>query len=118
MTSAYKWEIAKKMCGDLRAYKDPKDGEFHKDRRSCPIYGCRESELAAKLAVREVFAILGVDIDHPEQVNKFRKGINFGQDLQKFANRGIITFVVVVATLAAGSLFLGIAYKLKLFIEK
>jgi hypothetical protein len=93
------------------------DGRIYPERRyierRCPIAGCVEPQVAADRAVKRVFEIMGVDVDKPEQVNQFRKGINFGQDLQKFANRGLMTIVIVVCTLGVGALFLGIAYKIK-----
>lgn len=91
--------------------------DFIERRKStCPSSGCREPELAASeaadKAVRQVFAILGVNIDEPKEVENFRDGLRFGQSMLKLANRGIIAFVVVLASGAAVALLLGIKVKL------
>ena len=82
------------------------------ERRGCPALGCREPKEAAKRAVHEVFSILGVDVDNPEQVEKFREGLRFGQSMLKFANRGLMTFIIVSAASATAALWLGIKAKI------
>lgn len=57
------------------------------------------AEHAAKMAVKKVFSILGVDIDRPESVEEFREDLRFGKRMRKAANHGFLAFVGV-ATVA------------------
>jgi len=52
----------------------------------------------AKAAVKEVFAILGVDVDDPEKVEEFRKDLRFGGDMRRMRDRGVLTIVGVCFT--------------------
>lgn len=52
----------------------------------------------AKAAVKEVFAILGVDVDDPEKVEEFRKDLRFGGDMRRMRDRGVLTMVGIVFT--------------------
>ena len=61
---------------------------------------CRYSEDAAKKAVKDVFSILGVDVDEPAQVEEFRKDLRFGQAMRKVADKGVFALV--------GAIFVGI----------
>ena len=45
---------------------------------------------AAKIAVQNVFAILGVDIDDPRQVEEFRQDLRFGGRLRRAADKGFM----------------------------
>lgn len=77
----------------------PYEGE---ERRagSCPAPGCRLPEAAADAAVKKVFAIFGVNIDDPQQVQQL-------QDLLRFlatAKRTISVVLVGSMTVATGSL--------------
>lgn len=56
---------------------------------------------SAELAVKKVFAILGVDIDKPEAVEEFRVNLRFGASLRRSADRG---WLVLVGGVAAGLL--------------
>ena len=88
------------------------------DRRTstCPSPACREPELAAhaaaKSAVREVFAIMGVDVENPSQVEEFREGLRFGRAMLRMANRGLLAFVIVAAGGAAAAIWLGVKVKI------
>lgn len=73
---------------------------------------CQYSDLAAREAVKQVFAILGVDIDDPEKVEEFRKDLRFGQSMRRAADKGILAFVGVVSAAAVYALFAGIAEKI------
>lgn len=66
------------------------------DRRT-PV--CQYSEDSAKKAVRDVFAILGVDVERPEQVREFQESLRFGDFLKKAANKSV--FAVVSTIVAA-----------------
>lgn len=56
-----------------------------------------ESDIAAKKAVKEVFALLGVDIDNPKQVEEFREDLRFGGRLRRAADKGFFAAVTVMA---------------------
>lgn len=83
------------------------------ERRSCPYQECHKPEVAAKQAVKQVFAILGVNIEEPSEVEQFREGLRFGEAMHKFANKGIMTMVVVFSAAAAAAFIAGIVFKLK-----
>ena len=57
---------------------------------------CIHSEAAAKSAVMKVFAILGVDVNDPKQVEEFRKDLRFGQSMRKLADKGSLALVGAV----------------------
>lgn len=88
------------------------------DRRTstCPSPACREPEFAAhaaaEKAVRQVFAIMGVDVENPSQVEEFREGLRFGRAMLRMANRGVLAFIVVAAGGAAAAIWLGIKIKI------
>ena len=69
---------------------------------TCPI-----AEDAAEAAVKKVFAILGVDINIPKDVEAFRENLRFGASLRRAADKGALAFVtgiamVILAALGAG----------------
>jgi hypothetical protein len=61
---------------------------------------CPAARGAAKEAVRQVFAILGVDIDSPKEVEEFRKSLRFGDSLRKAADKGFIAFILALLGVA------------------
>lgn len=67
--------------------------------------GCQFAEQisreSADAAVKNVFAILGVDINKPESVESFRDDLRFGGRMRKIAEKGMMTFIGVVATAAS-----------------
>lgn len=67
---------------------------------------------AAKQAVREVFYLLGVDVDNPKQVEEFRKSLRFSDELRKLSERGKIIFVAAFTTFIAGALWIGFKSKI------
>lgn len=77
-----------------------------------PQQRCQHSEDAARQAVKQVFAILGVDVDDPKEVEDFRKDLRFGQSMRKAADRGLIVFVGVVVSALAYALFAGVVEKI------
>ena len=87
------------------------------EKRLCPFEGCSKPDQAAHSAVKQVFNILGVDVDDPKQVEQFREGLRFGESLHKMANRSMMTIVVVVSAALVGATFVGLAIKLKLLIN-
>lgn len=56
---------------------------------------CKHSEAAARSAVKQVFAILGVDVDNPAAVEEFRKDLRFGGMMRKASDKGFIAVVVM-----------------------
>lgn len=78
-----------------------------KEDRHCP-----EAEDIARRAVKDVFAILGVDIDKPESVEEFRKDLRFSQGLRKSADRGLAVAVGAVVLALVGALFAGMILKI------
>lgn len=73
---------------------------------------CRYSEDAAKIAVKQVFAILGVDVDDPAQVEEFRKDLRFGQMMRKASDKGFVAVVVLICTAMAVTMWAGITSKI------
>lgn len=73
---------------------------------------CGFADAAAERAVEKTFAILGVDVNKPEQVREFQESLRFGDRLRRAADRGVLAFVtsLVVALLAA--LWIGVKSKL------
>lgn len=70
------------------------------------------SEDVAHRAVKQVFAILGIDVDNPKEVEEFRKDLRFGQSMRQAADKGMLAFVGVVAAAMVYALFSGISAKI------
>ena len=75
-------------------------GQPIEERRSCPAVNCQKPEEAARSAVKQVFNILGVDVDDPKQVEDFREGLRFGEGLLEMSKRGKIAVMLSVIGLA------------------
>lgn len=73
---------------------------------------CPQVQQAAEDAVRKVFAILGVDVDVPKEVEEFRENLRFSATLKKVADKGMLTLVGVIATAALAALWAGIVSKI------
>ena len=71
--------------------------------RNCPL-----SEAAAKSAVKQVFAILGVDVDDPKDVEEFRKDLRFGQSMRRASDKGMLAVVSLVFVAIAIAAWTGI----------
>lgn len=57
---------------------------------------------AVRKALRETFAILGVDVDDPKQVEEFREDLRFGGKLRKIADHSLLAlFGIIVAGIVA-----------------
>ena len=65
-------------------------------------------ERSAELAVKKVFAILGVDIDKPKEVEEFRENLRFGATLRRAADRGFLAMVVIIAGAVVAMAWAGI----------
>lgn len=84
---------------------------YYGPERRLPSDKCQYSEESAKKAVRDVFAILGVDVNRPEQIREFQDSLRFGDRLRKTADKGMIAFLVSVMSLLGTALFLGLKIK-------
>lgn len=67
---------------------------------------------AADRAVKKVFAILGVDVDSPRDVEEFRRSLRFGDSMRKFADKGMMAFAVALVGLLFAALLTGLKVKL------
>jgi hypothetical protein len=72
---------------------------------------CELATAAAEKAVKKTFAILGVDIERPEQVSDFQESLRFGDKLRKAADRGIVVFIAAMVTALLAALWVGIKSK-------
>lgn len=79
----------------------------HKEADDCPA-----ARGAAKSAVKDTFAILGVDVDDPQQVEEFRKSLRFGDAMRKAADKGFIAFVLALVAMICAALVAGVKVKL------
>lgn len=59
----------------------------------CKAEICPKIQGAVALAVKEVFAKLGVNVDDPESVAEFLDDLRFGRKLRKAAGYGALVFV-------------------------
>lgn len=66
---------------------------------------------AADEAVKKVFAILGVDIDVPKEVEEFRENLRFGASMRRAADKGMLTVIGVLVTAMLAVLWAGIVSK-------
>ncbi len=91
-----------------------KDAPEGKERReSCP-HAENAADLASDKAVKKTFAILGVDVDRPDQVEEFRKDLRFSGQLRSDFNRGRFVLVGLIATAIGVAIWEG----MKVFIVK
>lgn len=74
--------------------------------------GCEFANAAAERAVKKTFAILGVDVERPEQVKAFQDSLRFSERLRNVADKGAMVFWGAVAAAFAGALWLGIKSKI------
>lgn len=79
----------------------------HKTVESCP-----HIKQSADAAVKKVFAILGVDINDPRDVEKFREDLRFGGKLRRAADHGFLTMVAAILVGALAVIWVGITAKL------
>lgn len=80
------------------------------DKERCEIHGdrCPYAEDAADTAVRKVFAILGVDIDQPESVERFREDLRFGGKMRRAADHGLLAIVGLIVVGLGAAVWTGI----------
>lgn len=89
--------------------------EDNRRKSTCdaPIEGfhCNLADDSADRAVKKTFAILGVDIDHPEQVAQFQDDLRFGRRLRKAADHAIYGFIGILVVAVGYALWEGIKAK-------
>lgn len=73
---------------------------------------CPQAEESADAAVKKVFAILGVDIDNPKDVEEFRQDLRFGGRLRKASDHGFLAMVAAVFVAVLAVLWVGITSKI------
>lgn len=78
--------------------------------KCCPhdADNCPHAAEAADHAVRKVFAILGVDVDVPKDVEDFRENLRFGASMRRAADKGVMAVVGIVAVGMMAALWAGI----------
>lgn len=80
---------------------------------SCPrTDDCPHASASAEIAVKKVFAILGVDIDVPKEVEEFRENLRFGATMRRAVDKGLLAVVGAIATAVAAALWVGITKSL------
>ena len=73
---------------------------------------CPHVAEAADTAVKKVFAILGVDVDVPKEVEQFRENLRFGASMRRAADKGMLTIIGVLVTAMLAALWAGIVSKM------
>ena len=74
---------------------------------STPEY-CPHVKEAADEAVKKVFAILGVDVDVPKEVEQFRENLRFGASMRRAADKGMLAIIGAIAVGCLAALWAGI----------
>lgn len=69
---------------------------------------CPHALESAELAVKKVFAILGVDIDVPKDVEEFRENLRFGATMRKATDRGVLAIAGAVGVAILAAIWAGI----------
>ena len=75
---------------------------------SLPPEYCPHVKEAADEAVKKVFAILGVDVDVPKEVEQFRENLRFGASMRRAADKGVLAIIGAIAVGAMAALWAGI----------
>ena len=76
------------------------------------IQECKYSKRAAREAVKETFAILGVDINDPKQVAEFQQDLRFGRSMRCLANKGLMAATTAISVAMVAALGVGITSRL------
>lgn len=69
---------------------------------------CPHAEESAKKAVKMVFAILGVDVDSPKEVEEFRENLRFGASMRRAADKGWMAIAGAAAIGVASAVWVGV----------
>jgi len=78
--------------------------EEKKSRTLVPEH-CPHVAEAADTAAKKVFAILGVDVDVPKEVEQFRENLRFGASMRRAADKGMLTIIGVLVTAMLAALW-------------
>lgn len=78
-----------------------------------PCESCSTAKDAADEAVKKVFAILGVNVNEPKEVEEFRENLRFGASMRKAADRGFIAIISLIATGMVITFWTGVISKIK-----
>jgi hypothetical protein len=83
---------------------------FGQDKGACnlPPNYCPHVKEAADSAVKQVFAILGVDVDVPKDVEEFRDNLRFGASMRRAADKGMLAIIGAIAVGAMAALWAGV----------
>lgn len=68
---------------------------------------CPHVAEAADTAVKKVFAILGVDVDVPKEVEQFRENLRFGASMRRAADKGMLAIIGAIAVGVVSSIVKG-----------
>ena len=71
-----------------------------KHQCTLPPQYCPHVKEAADEAVKKVFAILGVDIEVPREVEQFRENLRFGASMRRAADKGMLAIIGAIAASA------------------
>lgn len=83
-----------------------------KHQCTLPPQYCPHVKEAADEAVKKVFAILGVDIEVPREVEQFRENLRFGASMRRAADKGMLAIIGAIAVGALAALWAGIVSKI------
>ena len=83
---------------------------MREEKQACSIPGeyCPHVKEAADEAVKKVFAILGVDVDVPKEVEQFRENLRFGASMRRAADKGMLAIIGAIAVGALTALWAGV----------
>jgi hypothetical protein len=73
-----------------------------------PPENCPHMAHVADIAVKKVFAILGVDVNVPREVEQFRDNLRFGATLHEAANKGLLAMIGAVSVVVLAAVWAGI----------
>jgi hypothetical protein len=73
---------------------------------------CKYSKRAAREAVKETFAILGVDVSDPKQVAEFQQDLRFGRSMRCLANKGLMAAFAAICVAMVAALGVGVASRI------
>lgn len=78
-----------------------------------PYFEDQHASKTADMAVKKVFAILGVDIEDPASVENFRQDLRFSGALRKLANKGAAGVIGLIVLGIGTALWAGIMALIK-----
>ena len=75
------------------------------DPLDCTPEACR---LVAHSAVKQTFAILGVDLDKPESIEEFREDLRFGKRMRRAADYGLTKLIGIIVIGLCMAIYFGV----------